>query len=161
MYRVEVLADNNDSNYWYFGVISRSWTNWSSAMNSAGVWTLQADGYIYDNGSGSGTGNTIRSGDRAAFVVDLGARSIEFFKNGTSIRRCALNTGEVCMAMCFGGSGQRFTITVRAVLGVCVLFELETHHVYCCCSSRARVRWRAGPPLLSPPRRRWRGCPGL
>jgi hypothetical protein len=114
---VEVLADANDSNYWYFGVVGRSFGGWSSALNSAGAWTLQADGYVYDNGTGAGTGNAIRTGDRAAFVVDLGARFIEFFKNGSSVRRCALNTGEVCLAMCFGGGGQRFTITVR--IGVC------------------------------------------
>ncbi len=49
---------------------------------------------------------------QVALSLDLGARSVEFFKNGASVRKCVLNTGEVCLAICFGGSNQRVTIAV-------------------------------------------------
>ncbi len=60
--------ESNDSNYLYLGVVSRAFGSNSSAMNSAGVWTLQADGYVYDNGSGAGYGASYRNGDRVSYT---------------------------------------------------------------------------------------------
>ena len=56
--------ESNDSNYLYIGVVGRAWSSNSSALNGAGAWSLQADGYVYDNGSGSSTGSNYRNGDK-------------------------------------------------------------------------------------------------
>jgi hypothetical protein len=64
MHRVELLVESNDSNYLYIGVVGRGWSSNSSALNASGAWSLQADGYVYDNGTGSSTGSSYRSGDR-------------------------------------------------------------------------------------------------
>ncbi len=61
---MEFLVESNDSNYLYIGVAGRSWTSNSNALNGAGAWSLQADGYVYDNGSGGSYGASYRNGDR-------------------------------------------------------------------------------------------------
>ena len=56
MHVVELLVESNESNYLYVGVVGREWSDFATAFNKANGWSLQADGYVYDNGSGQGMG---------------------------------------------------------------------------------------------------------
>jgi hypothetical protein len=106
---MEVLVESNESNYLYFGLMGRGWGHGkSAAFNKSGCWSIQADGYMYDNGSGSSHGSRaqLRSGARVGLNVDMDAKSVEFFVNGVSIKTCAINVDAVCLAACLGGSNQ-------------------------------------------------------
>ena len=57
---MEVLVESNESNYLYFGLMGRGWGHGkSAAFNKSGCWSIQADGYMYDNGSGSSHGSRV------------------------------------------------------------------------------------------------------
>ena len=109
---MELLVESNDSNYLYVGVVGREWSDFATAFNKANGWSLQADGYVYDNGSGQGMGQAakLRTGARVTLKVDMGAKRIEFLVNGASIKACDVTVSEVCLAAGFGGSNQLISI---------------------------------------------------
>ena len=105
---VELAVESNDGAYLFVGVIGEGWTDFATAFNQGGGWSLQADGYVYDNGSGTdmGSGAKLESGSRVTMVVDMDGKTVEFRVNGVSIKTCELKSDRVCPAVCFGGSGQ-------------------------------------------------------
>ena len=106
----------NTSNYLYIGVISDSVTDFGTAMNKAGMWTVQADGYVYDNGSGSSKGASAKlmTGARLVVVLDMDAKRVEFLVNGSSVATCSVSASRVTLAACFGGSGQKLKLVGAA-----------------------------------------------
>jgi hypothetical protein len=46
----------------------------------------------------------------------MGAKTVEFFVNGNAIKSCQISASEVCLAACFGGSGQVLVIQDGATL---------------------------------------------
>ena len=113
MHNFDLVVESNSSNYLYVGIVGDSWSDFATAFNKAGGWSLQADGYVYDNGSGAnmGAGAKLTSGSRVSVLVDMGAKTVEFKVDGTSIKTCSITASKVCAAACFGGSNQVVRLT--------------------------------------------------
>ena len=127
-HRLEVEVEANTSNYLYIGVISDSVTDFATAMNKAGMWTVQADGYVYDNGSGSSKGASAKlmTGARLVVVLDMDAKQVEFLVNGSSVATCSVSASRVTLGACFGGSGQKLKLvgaSAGAASGASMLWD--------------------------------------
>ena len=101
--------ESNESNYLYIGLMGRGWRYGDEcSLNKKGSWSLQADGYLYDNGNSSsiGEGAKLRSGSCVGLHLDMDGKKVDFFVNANFIKSCTILSESVCMAVCFGGSNQ-------------------------------------------------------
>ena len=112
VHEVEVKVEANQSNYMYIGVVNDSWSANSVAFNKSNGWSMQADGYVYDNGSGRslGSSNQLRSGDRVKLVLDVGTKKLRILRNGTEAAQMNVTGSRFRLAICFGGSDQKCCI---------------------------------------------------
>lgn len=106
---IEVDIVANDSNYLYIGVVGPGFTDRTNSMAGASSWCMQADRYLYREGSDVGRGESIRSGLRLGMMITPGAE-LQFYRDGRKVASIGGLPSRVVVACCLGSSDQRIRI---------------------------------------------------
>eukprot|EP00753_Platysulcus_tardus_P014670 PLAT4426.7.p1 GENE.PLAT4426.7~~PLAT4426.7.p1 ORF type:complete len:3261 (+),score=1880.09 PLAT4426.7:1097-9784(+) len=98
----------------YVGVVSSTFSNFSTSLCTSNAFVMQADGYLYGNGSGCGNIASVGSGDVRHMEYDpVGGTLTVFSKEDEQLGQITGVPSEVRWAACFGGSNQHVRLLAQ------------------------------------------------